>query len=235
LSFMRWTHLPSAYTPFWIVLSLPAYLLGLGYFLFTLWSVKALAVVGYLTTTYFVAQILKKKDPKFQALGVAILGLNPLVIFESLVSGHNDIVMMAFAMMSIYALVMGKKVFSFFYMAMATATKLMTVVLLPAMIFGYKPFLFLASMLVALAAVVSQREILPWYFVWIMPFVALLPRNRAISALAGAFSFGLLLRYAPYFYLGFWDPPVPVIKMWVTAVPPMVALAYIALKRSWKS
>ena len=32
VSIMRWTHLPSAYTPLWITLTLPAYLLGFGKF-----------------------------------------------------------------------------------------------------------------------------------------------------------------------------------------------------------
>ena len=40
LSFMHWTHLPSAYTPLWIVLTLPAYVLGFGYFLVIMWNIK---------------------------------------------------------------------------------------------------------------------------------------------------------------------------------------------------
>ncbi len=129
LSFMRWTHLPSAYTPLWIALTLPAYLLGFGYFLAILWSMKALAVSGYVAMVWFVGKILQKHDPKQQAMGMAIVALNPLIIFETLVSGHNDAVMMAFAMASIYYS-------SFFLMAIATATKLMTIFLIPVMAFG---------------------------------------------------------------------------------------------------
>lgn len=224
LSFMRWTHLPSAYTPLWIVLTLPAYLLGFGYFLTTLWSMKAVAVAGYVGVVWFVGKILEKKDAKNQALGMAIVALNPLIIFETLVSGHNDIVMMAFALGSIYYS-------SFFLMALATATKLMTIFLLPVMFFGYRPMLYLAAMALGLVAVVLQREILPWYFVWIIPFVALLPKNRVILIISSAFSLGLLLRYAPYFYLGHWNDPVPIIKLWVTLVPPALAGIFLLLKR----
>lgn len=224
LSFMRWTHLPSAYTPLWIFMSLPFYLLGFGYFLTTLWSMKALSVAGYLGVVWFVGKILQKKDPKHMALGMAIVALNPLMIFETLVSGHNDAVMMAFAMAGIYYS-------SFFLVAVATGVKLMTIFLFPVMFFGYRPILFLAAMVAGLIAVVLQREILPWYFVWIIPFVALLPKNRAIMVLSTAFSLGLLLRYAPYFYLGHWNDPVPKIKLWVTFIPLALAAIFLFLSR----
>lgn len=224
LSFMRWTHLPSAYTPLWIFLTLPAYLMGFGYFLTTLWSIKAIAAAGYVGTIWFVGKLLAKTDPKHKVLGMAVIALNPLVIFESLVSGHNDIVMMAFAMMSLYSR-------SLLLMAVATATKLMTIFLLPVMVFGYRPLLFLGAMVVGLVIVVIQREILPWYFVWLAPFIALLPRNRALLILSSAFSLGLLLRYAPYFYLGHWNAPVPTIKLWVTLAPPILASIFLLLKK----
>ncbi len=91
--------------------------------------------------------------------------------------------------------------------------------------------LFLAAMSLGLIAVVSQREILPWYFVWIIPFVALVSKNRTIVVLSGAFSLGLLLRYGPYFYLGHWDDPVPMIKLWVTVIPPALAGIVLLLKK----
>ena len=40
---MRWIHLPSAYTPIWILLSLPAYFFGFGTFLLILWNFKIIA------------------------------------------------------------------------------------------------------------------------------------------------------------------------------------------------
>jgi hypothetical protein len=133
--------------------------------------------------------------------------------------------------MSIWALVQGDKLASFFLMSLSTATKLMTGALLPLVVFGYRPVLYLIAMVIGLVAVVSQREILPWYFVWIMPFVALLPKNKAITYIASFYSLGLLLRYAPYFYLGHWNDPVPMIKIWVTCIPPLVAVILLLLKK----
>jgi len=32
-------------------------------------------------------------------------------------------------------------------------------------------------------------------------------------------SLGLLLRYAPFLYYGYWNAPVPTIKFWATVIP----------------
>lgn len=224
LSFMHWTHLPSAYTPLWIVFTLPAYILGFGKFLLILWNIKILVAGFYIMTCWYIGKILEKKDPATRALGIAIFALNPLVIFETLVSGHNDIVMMAIAVASLYYS-------SYFLMAIATAMKLMTIFLFPVMIFGYKPMWNLVAMGIGLILVLTQRDILPWYWVWIMPFIALLPRNKPLVILASAVSGGLLLRYAPFFYFGHWNAPVPTIEFWVTLVPPVLAGVFLLIKK----
>ena len=78
-------------------------------------------------------------------------------------------------------------------------------------------------MTIGFVLVLFQREVLPWYFVWLAPFIALLPRNRPLQIVGGGLSLGLLLRYAPYLYLGDWNTPAPFFKFWGTVVP--VALA----------
>lgn len=231
LSFMHWTHVPSVFSPLWTLITLPFYLLGFGYFLPTLWSFKVVTAIGYVGCAWYIAKILAKKDPKNQSFGVAIFALNPLVIIESLVGAHNDIVMMAFAMMSVYFLVMKQSYKAFFTMAVSAATKVMTVFAIPVVLLGYRPALFIVSMSLALLAVLTKREIMPWYFLWIIPFVALLPRNRTLILLSSALSLGLLLRYAPFFYFGDWNPPVAFIKFWVTLIPPFLAAIFLLVKR----
>ena len=98
---MRWIHLPSAYTPIWILLSLPAYFFGFGTFLLILWNFKIIAAFFYLLAIKGIYTVLKKVDPDHALLGMAVFALNPLIIIESLVSGHNDIAMMAVAIWSI--------------------------------------------------------------------------------------------------------------------------------------
>ena len=62
-----------------------------------------------------------------------------------------------------------------------------------------------------LAAAYRIKHLMPWYLLYPLPFVALLGK-KPLFWLAGIFSLGLLLTYAPFLYFGHWDPPVPMIN-----------------------
>lgn len=236
LSFMRWTHLPSAYTPLWILLTLPTYVLGFGLFLPVLWNIKILVSLWYLIAIWGIGEVLALSKEKQPQLGMAIFALNPLIIIESLVSAHNDIVMMALAMAA-WALFLQRKTWrSWVVLSLSVALKLMTILLVPVFFFRWNRTLALLVMSIGLVAVVVTREVLPWYFVWILPFVAVMPTKRALTTLSIGISMGLLLRYAPYLYLGNWDPPAPAIKLWVTIIPIFISCIviltqFISIKR----
>lgn len=240
VNIMRWTHLPSAYTPLWIALTLPAYFFGFHTFLIILWNMKLLVVMGYVLAVRATQLILRSLEPEGELTGTVIIALNPLIIVETLVSGHNDIVMMAIVLWAIVLLQRKKLRMFWFVWALSVALKLMTIVLAPVFwLTTRKPqgawrLWSLIAMFIGLIAVVSRREMLPWYWVWVMPFVALLPKYRTVTLLAGAFSFGLLLRYAPYLYFGDWNAPVPILKWWVTVVPMVVATLIVLLRRGLK-
>lgn len=227
LSFMHWTHLPSAYTPLWILLTLPAYLFGFGFFLFIMWNVKILVAIAYVLTAYWIGKVLEIVEPNHKALGIAIFALNPLIIIETLVSGHNDIVMMAFVMVALYTYLKKRYLASYMLLALSVATKLMTLVLYPVAWFGWNRKLALAAMLVGFFAVLTTREVLGWYWVWIVPFVALLPGVIELAWISLGVSIGLLLRYAPFLYYGHWDAPVPVLKEWLTVVPVVLTVLIV--------
>lgn len=228
---MRWIHLPSAYTPLWILLSLPAYFFGFGTFLLILWNFKIVAAVFYLLAIKGIYLILKKVDPDQALYGMALFALNPLIIIESLVSGHNDIVMMAVAIWAMVFYVQKQQLLiSWWFLALSIGIKFMTIFLIPSFFLKWTRSIALFGMIVGFIIVILGREVLPWYFVWIMPFIALLPRNRKLIMIAGAFSLGLLLRYAPFLYYGHWDQPVPAIKLWVTILPVLASCLIIVFQ-----
>ena len=240
VSIMRWTHLPSAYTPLWIVLTLPAYLLGFGKFLLIVWNLKILVAFFYLLAVKGVSKVLERVEPKHAVLGTAIFALNPLVIIESLVSAHNDIAMMAMAVWAIVLLLGKKHVTSWVLLSLSVAIKLMTVTLVPIFI-GVKHLVdwrrwSLIVLGIGFLIVLSRREPLPWYWVWFMPFIAFYPSKRWLVNFAGWYSFALLLRYAPYLYYGNWNAPVPILKWWVTLVPVGISLLLLGLGKvnAWK-
>lgn len=233
LTFMRWTHLPSAYTPLWIGMSLVPYVMGFGYFLVILWNFKFLMALFYLLTVWAVgriAHILKKEDA---TSALVFFAFNPLVIVESLVSGHNDIVMMGLCMVGVLVLVRKEWWTALFFLALSVGLKLMTVFLYPWMLWMsiykrtvtikhmYVPVLFLTGALVLVAV---RREILPWYLVWIVPFAAFVSRDPLISLTTIGASVGLLLTYSPYLYIGNWDGPVVGIKFMVGVIPLVVGI-----------
>lgn len=231
INFMRWTHLPSAYTPFWILLTLPAYLFGFGYFLLVMWNIKLMVAGFYLLTVWGIGKIMKKFDKDLEAPAMAIFALNPLIIVECLVSSHNDIVMMALAMLAIIFYLNKKTAFSYLTLAFSAAAKLMTIFLIPAYIFRWNRIAALVFIVFGFILVLFQREVLPWYWVWVMPFIALLPQFEELTFLGGAVSLGLLLRYAPFLYKGDYNSPVPLLNNLGTIAPIILAIVGIFIHR----
>lgn len=198
-NFMRWTHLSSAYTPLWIAMSLIPFALGLGVFIAVMFSMKFMIAGFYLLACWALGR--QVKSP----FALAVFALNPLLILETLVSGHNDIVMAAFVLISI--LYSSKNALtSWFFLALSVAAKFMTIVLIPFWFLKKKPVWMLAAMLAGLAIVLTRREFLPWYWVWILPFVALTNENPRIVRFSTAVSLGLALSYAPFLYFGEYSP-----------------------------
>ncbi len=231
LSFMHWTHLPSAYTPFWILLTLPAYVLGFGYFLAIMWNIKILVAACYVLTIIFIGKILSKLEPDQKFMGMAIFALNPLVIFETLVSGHNDMVMMALVMIAYYLYLIKKRWASFFVLALSVAAKLMTIFILPVFFVGWQRKIALWVMIIGFLLVGTQREILGWYVVWLVPFYALLPSLEWALIVGSGLSLGLLLTYAPFFYFGNYNPPVQTLKFWVAVIPVILSIGIVAVHK----
>lgn len=201
-NFMRWTHLTTAYAPLWIGLTLVPYILGFGYFVPVLFATKIMIAGFYLLSMWVIVRIMKELDAKRAALSLAIVALNPLVLIESLVSGHNDIVLVAFTMLSIWFFVRKNAWQAWLYLSFSIAAKLVTVSLIPVMLMKKRREWLLIAMIFSLVVVLFRREFLPWYWVWIMPFIALFPDRMAFVRSAGIVSLGLVLSYAPYLYFG---------------------------------
>ncbi len=226
--FMRWIHLSSAYTPLWIILTLPVYLLGFGFFLPILFSMKLAIATSFLLSAWLIEKTLKIVDPSRALLGLVIFVFNPLVLIEAVVSPHNDMLMMTAIIASYYFCVRKQKLASYFFWSVSVALKLMTIVLFPLFFIRWKRLYAVVLMTFGLFLVVSQREVLPWYLLWVIPFVALLSGSKFLLIISTGASLGLLLRYAPYLYLGNWDPPADAWKWWLTMIP-LVASIFLAL------
>ncbi len=239
LLFMHAANKTALYGPFWILLTGIPYFLGFGNFLITLFSFKFFTTIFYLTTVVTLYRMSKN------IYLTAFFALNPLVILEILVSGHNDIAMMFFALLSIYFLKERKLILFSVFILLSVLIKFATLFLLPVfayVLFNYfrnkkinwEKIYYLSSLFMLFIFFLSpiREEIYPWYAIWFLVFVPLI-QDRLIKYIYLTFSFSLLLRDLPFMLIGTYFGPTPMLKLAFTFVPVAAATIYIGFKYLW--
>ncbi|MDO8659120.1 MAG: glycosyltransferase 87 family protein [Candidatus Parcubacteria bacterium] len=236
LSFMHWTHRSYPYGPTWLGLTVPLSL-GIEFFLPTFFLFKALMSVSFLGTAFFIGKILRKFSSKNELFGVAFFALNPLVIIESLVSSHNDIVMMFFVILALYLLMSKKYVRSTMLFVLSIGVKFATVFVLPVylLILYFQKnkkainweFLFVVMTVIMVIPVILasyRTNFQPWYLLNILPFAALISKKHYILIPSVVMSLFAAFEYLPFLYLGNWDNPVPSILSWMITASLVLSL-----------
>lgn len=230
LAFMHWTHRNYPYGPIWLSLTIPLSFLGMQKFLLTLYLFKTMVIASLVGTVYFIGKITEKINPSQKLISMSFFAFNPLVIIESLVSAHNETVMMFFLLWAIYLLLEKKYFWAWVLFSLSVGVKFATAFFLP--IFAIVTFLQLTgrkinwkmifsfgAVLMALSMIPAsfRTEMQPWYFLYVLPLLVLFPQERALFLPGLAVSLGLLLHYVPFLYTGNWDPPIPIFKFWLNA------------------
>jgi hypothetical protein len=231
LSFLRWTHLVSAYTPLWILFSLFPFMAGFGLFLPSLFLTKAMLAAFFLITVWSIYTIAYSLHPKNALFSCAVFALNPLVIIESVISPHNDIMMMAFACLAWVYAIQGYTYRSYIFLALSTATKLMTGMLYPVAFTGWKRYMALCFMSIALMIGFIRKELLPWYFLWVMPYIALTSDQINLVILSFGCSLGLILRYAPFIYFGDYGQEMKMWREMLTIIPIAGSILFVIFRQ----
>jgi hypothetical protein len=228
LSFMHWTHRVYPYGPIWLGLTVPLSFVGFQIFLPTFFLFKTLSTLSFLATAFFIGKILRKFSAKDEIFGVIFFALNPLVIIESLVSSHNDIITMFFLTISIYLLMVNKYIRSILLLILSIGIKFTSIFVIPIYLFVYffrkirkNPnfdliFSLLAiSMIVPIVAASYRTNYQPWYLLNILPLIALVAKKYYFFIPAIVFSLLSVFMYLPFIYLGNWNDPVPRILNWM--------------------
>ena len=216
LSFMHWTHRVYPYGPIWLLITVPIYFIGFGYFLVTFYLFKLLMALSFIGSALLIEKIAKKTgvNPMF---AVAAFALNPLVLIESLVSAHNDIVMIVFALLALLMYLEKKYIKSLLFIVISIAIKYATALIIPAILirekFKKNPDVFYYALILSMGATVvlasSRTNFQPWYLLYMLPFAAFVQNKYFVAIPVFIVSFFALMQYVPYLYLGNWNPPVP--------------------------
>ncbi|KKS23054.1 hypothetical protein A3A55_03170 [Candidatus Roizmanbacteria bacterium RIFCSPLOWO2_01_FULL_40_14] len=239
LAYLHAANKTALYGPMWILLTIIPHIAGMGSLIQTLVMFKLFITLFYLLTAYLIWSLSNKN-----ILSLIIFALNPLVLIESLVSSHNDMVMMFFALLSFHLLKKRIAIVAFVSLLISIGIKFATIVLIPIFLYvwyrqrsGKKIIwsrIWLSSLLVMTAVFLLspfREEMYPWYFQWVIVFVSLIPQYTVLLIGMIGLSFGLSFRFAPYVYTRNWGGSVIWLKQLVTGASFILFLAsYYAYK-----
>jgi hypothetical protein len=216
LGFMHWTHRNYPYGPMWLVLTVPLSFIGVNVFIITFFLFKILMSASFLILLYYLYQLLKKNNEKTATENIILFALNPLVLYETMISAHNDIVMMAFAIVALFFLLQKKYWFGFLLLFISIGIKFATIALLPVFLLILllqkqkkliptdKIFLLcFAIMLIPLFFVTNRTNFQTWYLLYVLPFVPLITQ-KYIRYISIIISIGVVFFYTSFLATGDW-------------------------------
>lgn len=237
IEFTRATNKVALYGPAWTFISGIPFVLGFGNFLLTLFGFKLISLLSYIGASFLIFKITKN------TFSTVLFALNPLVVTESLISGHNDIFMMLFALLSFSLLSSGKKLRSILSLIISILVKYATIFLVPVYLYSFWQkiknrsenlnltyLVATISMLIIFSLSAFREEIYPWYGIWFLAFASTIPHKRSLLYLSMGLSVGLMLSYLPFMVSGTYFGSTPYIKYALIIIPTLFAL-FLGLKR----
>lgn len=241
LLFMHAANKTALYGPVWIGLTLFPHILGFGNFLLTLFSFK-LVIAGF----YILSNILIYKLVK-NWFSVIIFALHPLVIIETLISGHNDIVMIGLVLTAYLLLKKKRILFATIFLFLSIGIKFATIFLLPVFIYvsintvrnkivNWSKVYYLSSLAMFIVFLISpfREEMYPWYSIWFFVFICLSIPSKNLLVVTSLFLFGLMLRYIPFLFFGIYSPLVIQLRTAIMFLPLLIYFLILMLNKILK-
>ncbi len=125
-------HVTPNYGPVWIWISaLVVRVMGQESLTPNLLGFKLVAILGYAALGVLIYRILRRRDPGDAVAGLLFFAWNPLVLYEFAVNGHNDSIMMAFALLGILFWQQKRPLLMVAALTLSFLIKVPTILLLP--------------------------------------------------------------------------------------------------------
>lgn len=241
LSFTHAANKIALYAPSWILLTGIPYILGFGNFIITLFSFKFFILMFYVATTVLIWRTTKN------IISIILFSLNPLIVIETLINSHNDIVMIFLALLSFFLLMKKRIGWATLFFILSILIKYATLLLIPIFLFviwkiikrheiNWSNIFYFSSLLMLIGLFLSpiREEIYPWYAIWFLPFAFLVPDKKILLYTSIILSFSLLFRYVPFMFSGTHAGVTPIIKSVATFVPMGLVLFYFTIRKLWQ-
>lgn len=224
LAFTRAANKVALYGPVWILLTAVGHYLGGGDVWRTIIAFKLMNAAVYLGFCFMIWRLTKKLT------NVIFFAFNPLIVIEILVSGHNDIYMMFFAVIGFICwqkrglITKTVGLLSIFASLLVKGATLVLIPLLFIKKLSWDRLLLIAYCLLSIAffAVAPLREELyPWYAVWLIVVASFMDfkKQTFITGFSVVLSFALELRHLPYLWMGYYEGPGPILRTLFTFIP----------------
>ncbi|MEP7358063.1 MAG: glycosyltransferase 87 family protein, partial [Anaerolineales bacterium] len=134
--YVAWPDYTSAYGPLWELLSAATVRVvgdqpSLSGRLTMVLAFKGLGLGFYAGCLALIAAILRRRAPERTLQGVCLFGLNPFVIYETAGNAHNDIVMVFFILLGLWAVLRGQYIWAALALLAGALIKFIPLLLLP--------------------------------------------------------------------------------------------------------
>ena len=129
--YVAWPDYTSAYGPLWELMAAGTSRLAGSGTLANVLAFKTLDLLFYAGCVAIIAGILRRQAPERALQGVCLFALNPIVIYETAGNGHNDIVMVFFILLGLWALLRGRPGWAALALVAGGLIKFIPLLLLP--------------------------------------------------------------------------------------------------------
>ncbi len=128
---ISWAQQPSPYGPFWQLLSIIPVMFTGDHWAASIYGLKLLSMAFYLAAGALVFLTVRRTWPGRELLATMVFAWNPFVVFRTIGNGHNDVVMMAFALSAFYFVSRGNWLLALPLLALSVCIKYSTALIVP--------------------------------------------------------------------------------------------------------
>lgn len=136
VAFSPWPNERSVYGPVWQLLSLLPTATAGDSLLRGILAFKLAGLAAFIGCTLVIWRLLLRLSPGHAAAGTLLFAWNPLLQFELVGNGHNDVLMVLFVLLAFWALLADRRLLVLPLLALAVLTKLLAVALGPVVLYG---------------------------------------------------------------------------------------------------